>query len=202
MIIQDMHAPVRTTEKPDKRPGEALTALKEELLSKAELSIWLDTYNDIFSDFDPRPFSERALSDDFINEVKKMARENSTGPVVLTLLMPANLRQHATEETIIKSLHAHFRLFARQQQQEMKKLKRKGALLTLAGVFILALVAYVVQASIPVFFSNLLPVTMEPFGLFLVWTGLEILFYEVPKKKPGFEFNHQMAHAEIKFLSI
>ncbi len=197
-----MAAPVRKTEKPESRPGEALTVLKNELLSKAELSIWLDTYNDIFSDFDPRPFSERALSDDFINEVKKMARENSTGPVVLTLLMPANLRQHATEDTIMKSLHAHFRIFARQQQQDMKRLKRKGALLTLSGVLILALVALVVQARIPVFFANLLPVTLEPFGLFLVWTGLETLFYEIPKKKPGFEFNYQMAHAEIKFLSI
>ncbi len=51
-----------------------LTAQKE-LLNKARLSIWLDIYDDIFSDFDSRPFHERALSDDFIHEAKKMAKE-------------------------------------------------------------------------------------------------------------------------------
>src|SRR5690349_704077 len=45
------------------------------LLIKSELSIWLDTYDDIFSDFDPRPLNERALSDDFLSEARKMARD-------------------------------------------------------------------------------------------------------------------------------
>jgi hypothetical protein len=36
-----------------------------------EISIWLDSYNDIFSDFDSRPFSERTVSDDFLSEVRK-----------------------------------------------------------------------------------------------------------------------------------
>ena len=35
---------------------------KQDLLSKGEISILLDTYDDIFSDFDPRPYSQRALS--------------------------------------------------------------------------------------------------------------------------------------------
>jgi hypothetical protein len=34
-------------------------------------SIWLDEYDDIISDFDPWLYSERALSDGFINEAKK-----------------------------------------------------------------------------------------------------------------------------------
>ena len=47
----------------------------KELLEKTQISLWLDDYADIFSDFDPRPFSQRALSDDFLNEAKKVVRE-------------------------------------------------------------------------------------------------------------------------------
>ena len=32
------------------------------------VSLWLDTYEDIFSDFDPRPYGQRALSEDFVAE--------------------------------------------------------------------------------------------------------------------------------------
>jgi hypothetical protein len=31
------------------------------------ISLWLATYDDLFSDFDPRSFTKRVLSDDFIS---------------------------------------------------------------------------------------------------------------------------------------
>src|SRR4051812_46940136 len=92
----------------------------KELLRKAELSIWLDTYDDIFSDFDPRPYSERALSDDFINEARKMVREKPTGTIELKLLMPSELRNNETENIIINSLHSHFKIYANQLYTEKK----------------------------------------------------------------------------------
>src|SRR4051812_10842504 len=82
---------------------------KTRLLSKSELSIWLDNYDDIFSSFDSRPVAERTLSDDFITEARKMAREKVSGHIELKLLMPAKARHKATEEAIIKSLHERFR---------------------------------------------------------------------------------------------
>ena len=36
------------------------------LLKKGEISLLLDSYTGIFSDFDPRPYAERTLSDDFL----------------------------------------------------------------------------------------------------------------------------------------
>ena len=43
------------------------TVPKQALLELAEISILLDSYDDIFSDFDPSPYSERTLSDDYFN---------------------------------------------------------------------------------------------------------------------------------------
>ena len=38
---------------------------------EGNISIVLDSYDDLFSDFDPRPYRIRALSDDFLLECKK-----------------------------------------------------------------------------------------------------------------------------------
>ena len=40
-----------------------------------DISIWLETYDDIFSDFDPKAYSERVLSDDFLVEIRKVSYE-------------------------------------------------------------------------------------------------------------------------------
>ena len=37
---------------------------------KAEVGLRLEKYDDIFSDFDVRPYSARALSVDFLEEIK------------------------------------------------------------------------------------------------------------------------------------
>lgn len=50
---------------------------KQSLLELAEVSILLDSYDDIFSDFDPSAYSERTLSDDFIIQAKKNFRNKS-----------------------------------------------------------------------------------------------------------------------------
>src|SRR5882724_5480335 len=92
-----------------------------ELLGKAELSVWLDVYDDIFSDFDPRPLQERTLSDDFINEARKMSKEKPDGKIELKMLMPKALRHHETEKIIIKNLHEHFHHFAAAIHKDRKK---------------------------------------------------------------------------------
>ena len=178
------------------------TGEKKKLLSKSELSIWLDRYEDIFSDFDSRPFSERTLSDDFIIEAKKMAKEKSTGAIELKLLMPEQQRQKNTEEIIVKSLHVHFRRFAHLLQDEMKQAMKKGFLLSVLGISIMVCAVYLAGLSEKSFLINASRVILEPAGWFFVWTGFDLIFYLSRKKKPEFNFMNRMAHAEIKFLSF
>ena len=81
---------------------------KKKLLRISELSIWLDEYDDIFSDFDSRPIDERSLSDDFLAEVRKMVREKPSGAISLKLLIPADKRKKELETVAIKNLHTYF----------------------------------------------------------------------------------------------
>ncbi len=47
---------------------------KKSLLKLAEISILLNSYNDIFSAFDPSEYAERTLSDDFIIQTKNFSK--------------------------------------------------------------------------------------------------------------------------------
>ena len=73
-------------------------ALKS-IMDNAEISLILDTYDDIFSDFDPRPYNERALSEDFLIEARKAARDKNTG-IELHFLIPTPMQDKASEELI------------------------------------------------------------------------------------------------------
>lgn len=172
------------------------------LLSKAELSIWLDTYDDIYSDFDSRPYSERSLSDDFINEAKKMAKEKMSGAITFKLLMPANQRVKLTEGIIVKSLHAHFHRAARILKEEMVQTRRRGITLTAFGLLIMIITAVLLNLPEKNFPLNALRIILEPAGWFLAWTGLDQFFYVARRKKPEFEFMTRMSHADIEFLSF
>ena len=55
--------------------------IKEEFIERhaknGNISLILESYTDIFSDFDPRPYDQRTLSDDFLLECKKAVRRKN-----------------------------------------------------------------------------------------------------------------------------
>lgn len=175
---------------------------KRELTKTPSVSIWLDRYEDVFSDFDSRPFNERALSDDFIAEAKKIAKEKPGGKIELKLLLPASGRNHETEEVIVRNLHTHFRHFAHVMEGEIKYKRRKGLLLSASGFLVMALAVYIISISGNRLYLNLLRVVFEPSGWFLVWVGFEDIFRESRVRKTELDFNSKMAHAEISFVSL
>ncbi|MBI4652464.1 hypothetical protein HY745_14550 [Candidatus Desantisbacteria bacterium] len=79
------------------------------ILDMVQVSLQIDSYDDIFSDFDPRPFSERTLSDDFLLESKKAFREKESGRFELRFLIPIKERKLESEKIIKKRLTDHFK---------------------------------------------------------------------------------------------
>lgn len=82
---------------------------KRKIFEISEVSLWLDSYDDIFSDFDPRPYSQRALSDDFLEEAKKAVKEKKTGELELRLLVPHSQRDLEKEIIIKRRLREYFK---------------------------------------------------------------------------------------------
>lgn len=180
----------------------ALDEEKQKILEMSEISLWLDTYDDIFSDFDPRSYAQRALSDDFLNEAKKASKEKSNGVVELKFLVPSNTRSLDKEIVIKKRLREHFKKHYNLLHKETIDLKKRGGLLVAAGLLItltattISTFGFIKYA----FLSNFLVVALEPGGWFLMWTGLDLIFSTLKQKDQNIEFYDKMSKCRIVFL--
>ena len=173
---------------------------KKKLLKLSEISLSLDTYDDIFSDFDPRPYSERALSDDFLIEAKKASKDQESG-LELNLLIPTKNRKMYEENIIKKRLWEHFRKHYHALYNEKKKLVLQGMSFVLVGVVLMFIAGGILfkHGQDNALFS-LLIVLLEPAGWFLFWEGMHMMIFDSKAKNPDFEFYRKMSTCNIKFL--
>lgn len=172
--------------------------LKQTLLSKAQISILLNGYEDIFSSFDPRPYTHRALSDDFLIESKK-ATMDKQGALELSFLIPKAKRNFEHELVIKKRLRDHFGKHAVMISNEISRIKRRGILMAFLGVIFILIASFLYSKSSESWFIHFLIVILEPAGWFTAWTGLDEIYYTTRQKKPDLEFYQKMTKVDITF---
>ena len=136
-----------------------------------ELLIALDSYDDIFSDFDIRDYKERAISVDLLHELRRRLRQTPY-PSKLVFTVPKHRRVKRDERKVVKRLKAFFRQRAERIRREISDRRRQGITYFLIG-FIIYLGLLWVEMHITV---------LEPlydFALFpswyLAWLGFDKL---------------------------
>jgi len=173
---------------------------KQRLLQLSEISIILDTYDDIFSDFDPRPYDVRSLSDDFLIEVKKATRHKGS-KIELKVMMPEALRKPEQETIIKKRVKAHYRNTVEQINKDILKMRQKGGLFILVGVVILTLVVLMLSIVPAGLMQTFFLFLFEPAGWFTLWNGFDYLFLQPSSRYEERDFYHKMSNSEIRFIS-
>ena len=181
----------------EKKPDDT-----QKLFQMSNISLWLDSYGDIFSDFDSRPYSQRTLSDDFLHEAIKVSREKAEGALELRLLIPTAIRNSYSEYVIKKRLKEHFKTHFDNLKKEAKMITKKGMLFLIVGVILMLSATYILftyhERSFSVLFISTL---FEPASWFLFWEGLGLVIFEAKKKKPDLDFYKKMSKCEIHFMS-
>lgn len=174
---------------------------KEELkkIKEGNISLILDRYQDIFSDFDPRPYAEKSLSDDFLIECKKEIKEKTTeDEIELRLLIPKKIRNYNEEKIIKTRLKTIFLKHFHKQQKEIKKIKKEGSLWFLIGTGIMIGATFLIGNETN-FIIKLLSVMSEPAGWFTFWEGLGKIFIDARKKEPDYELYNKLSKSKITF---
>jgi hypothetical protein len=174
--------------------------LESEIPMHANIPLVLSSYIDIFSSFDPRPFSEKALSDDFLIECKRAARDKSDLGIELVLAIPKDKRNINDEFKIKKRLRDHFHKHFLEKENELKKMKKEGIIWVIIGIII----NIIVVSSLINFESALLHSVLSIFEVpswFLIWEGLGKILLDSRKLEPDFRFYKKMANCEINFKS-
>ena len=165
-----------------------------------EISLKISTYEDIFSVFDPRPYSRKALSQDFLEEIKRASADASEN-VELNIIIPRSKRNMENETAIRMRLHEHFKRHHEIVLKEANALKRKGVIMTFFGVFFIIVSGILRSLGNTAIYIYFLIALFEPAGWFTAWTGLDQIFYGFHDKKKNIEFNKKMMHATINFIN-
>jgi hypothetical protein len=172
-----------------------------EILKMSEISLWLDTYDDLFSDFDPRPFSQRSVSVDFLDEIKRASRDKASGQIELRFLIPKDLRKESEEAQIKRRLKDHFKKHTEDINKEKKKILAKSIAFIFLGFAMLFFAALIDYWKKEEFLYSALIIFLEPAGWFTFWFSLEQLFEYFKEKTPEANFYGRMSKAEISFVS-
>ncbi len=165
-----------------------------------EISIILDVWDDIFSDFDPRPLGERALSEDFINELKKRYRETAKGDLLISFFAPETLRDAQSEEMVIQRLRRYFRERALQKRRDIQRMRKRGAIFVAIGALFLSAVTVVTHYRVASDFAlKLLEIPCVPLGWFGIWEGLSKIVEATPTHAQEEALYRKLADAEYEF---
>lgn len=180
---------------------EAAEKEKEEFMQQGNISLIIDSYDDIFSDFDPRPFNERTLSDDFLVECKKAVRDRKEPEFgfELRILTPNNIRSINDELKIRKRIKNYFQKRLNEKEKETYGLRNEGIIWFIFGVIFILIATYI--GTFNQFIFRFLFVIFEPAGWFTIWSGLDKIFIETKEKKPEIEFYRKMNNLQIIFTS-
>ncbi|ODS42891.1 MAG: hypothetical protein MSIBF_06400 [Candidatus Altiarchaeales archaeon IMC4] len=175
---------------------------KEMLLRMSEVGLMLEDYDYIFSDFDPRQYSERLLSDDFLYEAKKAIRDKPSGRIQLNLLVAADKRNLGHEAIIKKRIREHFKKHLALARKETRDIIKRGLFFTLVGVIVMLFATFILfKYQNKDLLSSFLVVLLDPAGWFLFWEGMHMIIFDSKRAKPDLEFNEKMADCDIRFLS-
>ncbi|MGE5279551.1 MAG: hypothetical protein ACM3L6_02250 [Deltaproteobacteria bacterium] len=173
---------------------------EEHILDTQEMSVAIDTWDDIFSDFDPRPIEKRVLSEDFLTEIKKRFRESGAGQVTVAFMAPAALKDEEFERKVIKRLKQYFKFRSLSVLKEINDLRRRGFYFLLTGIVSLATLTLLTYYKAADTLSlELLAIILMPLGWFGIWEGFSRVIEPSPYMKRDHEVFSLLAKATIKF---
>ena len=170
-------------------------------LKLSEIRIQINSYDDIFSDFDPNVYAERTLSDDFLLHAKKISKNIRGKKMSLRFLLPENKRNQEEEKAIIKRLQFYFKSVHQQLKAAISKTKRSGFIFSISGVALMIAASYISFSKPEQYFIHLMLILFEPAGWFLLWVGLDLLVYSSKETGKELSFYSKMIKSEINFFT-
>lgn len=181
------------------KPMEA-KEMEEHIRDIQEITIAIDSWDDIFSDFDPSPLEHRILSEDFLAELKKRYRETQRGNFVITIYAPLSLKDGLSERLVIKRLKQYFKFRHLELRKEIAEAVKKGMLFVFFGIIFLAsltLMAYF--KTLDTLSLELVGIILMPLGWFGIWEGFSRVIEPSPLVKQDMDEFGKLTKATFKF---
>ena len=168
-----------------------------------EIAIVIDTWDDIFSDFDPRPLSERMVSSDFINELRKRYKETRLGEYLITIYASPALKNLESERIVNKRLKQHFRQKFLHKKKILTFIRIRGAIFVIVGICALS---FLTLATYYKFLHELtiqlMGIILMPLGWFGLWEGFSKIIDTSPALLEDKKLYEKLSKAKFEFKYI
>lgn len=182
-------------------PHRALKKKQQKLLShSSHVGLAIDEYDDLFSDFDPRPYPERELSEDFLTELRRFFYRKSPEYLDIVLLIPAKRRRTHDEQIVKKRLHIYFQKKYRETKKGLKHTTLWNLLRVFLAMSIMIVTGILAVHAGQVLWRNILKVMLEPASWWLFWTSIDNLMAARRKVQDELQYFHRLAECKIVFL--
>jgi hypothetical protein len=158
--------------------------------------IAIDTYDDLFSDFDPSHYDTRILSEDFLHELHHRYSENKKGEFSIRISLPKALRSEKTESIVKRRFKDYFKKELKHLQKSEREKKYNGILRVIGGILLSALLIIFPELdTVPILtiFSVLI--------WYFLWSGFEHIFELSKHSEHRTRFFEKFIRAEFTFVS-
>lgn len=172
------------------------------LARSSQVGLSIDSYEDLFSDFDPRPYKEKQLSEDFLTELRRFFFDKNPDYLDLVFLIPKRARSATTEAVIKRRLHIFFHKRRRELEQSLRRTRKLGLLKVLVSVILMVFTGYLATRAGQIVWLNIIKVILEPASWFLFWTSLEQLLSARGRVAGELGYYNRLAECKIVFLPI
>ncbi len=167
-----------------------------------EIAITLDTYEDIFSDFDPRPYLERELSEDFLKEIQRRYMGGKKGRFEVRFTIPASERDVKEEALIKRRLREHFSFMLHSAQEAVSSTRKRGYAYIALGTAVLLANTFALfvlnEASI---IYQILSILLVPAGWYGTFTGIGKVIDDPLEAESNSRLYEKFARADYIFMS-
>jgi hypothetical protein len=179
--------------------------ISKNLNNKVEIVIYIDTIDDIYSDFDLRKIESRLLSNDFINEVRMQGvQAPDRSKIELKILSPKIIKTSELTPTVERITKRRIRYyfddeFRKLRRERIKKLLR-ALIYILSGLTCFFIVKFLFHAETSIMAEKIMFELITFFSWFATWKGIET-FGDLPHAR-DIKLNMRLAHASIQFRYI
>ena len=166
------------------------------------LNIALDCYEDIFSDFDPAPISQRILSDDFLKELRKRHIENKKGEFLVRFCLPKELRSLKTEALVRKRIKEFFAYGEKGVLSQISSIRNRGIVFFMVGFLIILASALILYMDLPVDkrIIEVISIMLSPLGWFGMWEGTGMMVMSRSKYEDELWLCRKFINATYSFI--
>ncbi len=164
------------------------------------IEVSLDDYGDVYDNWDPSPFKQRDIEDEFHDFIFNSSEDIPLSyQLSIVLNLPLGKKDIKKEQAVISAYRNYYAYALARLEKNMSKLNRKIVVSLLLAVLFLT-VGYFWGSKVKGILFNVLREGIFIGGWVFLWNFFTDIFITKREQQEGFKLYHRLYQAELRFV--